>query len=437
MLGVLTYFILHLLEVSMLDLSYERILILCVFNSLVLAIPWLIYIITSDSHGQLLGVVSFVFSSLSFELLHTTWIFAFPWFNLGNSLAGCPNLIQWYEYTGVSGGSLWILLSNGLLFLLIYSIFFKSNKQIKTNLLLPAFIAAFVTPIIISNAIDFRYFGNSSSVLFLSSSDTDRNTSFDSYHEKLQITFNNIHPKIEFIVWPEGATRNNFPINFLYDSSKLSSIRADIKKNNRTWIIGTVLIDSNQIDYYNSALVLSSLNKPTYYSKNKLVPFAEFNPFPKFGGFSYSLFKNDKDALFTKQTVSKKLDNGFNISICYEVLFGEQIADDCRGNARLIFLISNEEWCSAFSDRLNKIASLRAIETRKFIVKSVNKGIPAVINPLGNIKIFSPKSILDCFQDSVIQNGYQTFYMKHGDYIGKFSVIMFVTILTFLKTKSK
>src|SRR5690606_14898222 len=39
-----------------------------------------------------------------------------PWLNLGNALAEWPMLAQWYEYTGVFGGTLWILLINYLIF---------------------------------------------------------------------------------------------------------------------------------------------------------------------------------------------------------------------------------------------------------------------------------------------------------------------------------
>src|SRR5210317_2006011 len=46
---------------------------------------------------------------MSFEYWHLNWDMSWPWLNLGNAFASFPDWIQWYEYTGTFGGSLWIL----------------------------------------------------------------------------------------------------------------------------------------------------------------------------------------------------------------------------------------------------------------------------------------------------------------------------------------
>ena len=53
---------------------------------------------------------------ISFEKFHLNWEFSWPWLNLGNVFSERINWIQWYEFTGVFGGSLWVLCSNFLLF---------------------------------------------------------------------------------------------------------------------------------------------------------------------------------------------------------------------------------------------------------------------------------------------------------------------------------
>ncbi|MFM6954739.1 MAG: apolipoprotein N-acyltransferase, partial [Sphingobacteriaceae bacterium] len=53
---------------------------------------------------------------ISYEYLHQSWDLAFPWMNLGNGFAQTHQLVQWYEYTGVYGGTLWVLLANVLVF---------------------------------------------------------------------------------------------------------------------------------------------------------------------------------------------------------------------------------------------------------------------------------------------------------------------------------
>ena len=53
---------------------------------------------------------------LGYEYFHNIWDLAWPWFNLGNALVTAPELIQWVEFTGVRGGSLWIILTNFAIF---------------------------------------------------------------------------------------------------------------------------------------------------------------------------------------------------------------------------------------------------------------------------------------------------------------------------------
>ena len=49
---------------------------------------------------------------MGYEHFHLFWDLAWPWLNLGNALATAPKLIQWFEFTGVRGGTLWIILTN-------------------------------------------------------------------------------------------------------------------------------------------------------------------------------------------------------------------------------------------------------------------------------------------------------------------------------------
>ncbi len=57
-------------------------------------------------------LLPFLFIWMGYEHFHQAWDLAWPWLNLGNALATAPKLIQWYEFTGVRGGTLWIILTN-------------------------------------------------------------------------------------------------------------------------------------------------------------------------------------------------------------------------------------------------------------------------------------------------------------------------------------
>ena len=58
-------------------------------------------------------LLPFVLMWMGYEHFHEVWDLAWPWLNLGNALATVPGIIQWYEYTGARGGTLWIILVNG------------------------------------------------------------------------------------------------------------------------------------------------------------------------------------------------------------------------------------------------------------------------------------------------------------------------------------
>src|SRR5690606_26142561 len=71
---------------------------------------------------------------MAFEKLHLGWGFSWPWLNLGNGFSEYYTWIQWYEYTGTFGGTLWVWLVNILVYKLIlkYQIQ-QSVKSLKTN----------------------------------------------------------------------------------------------------------------------------------------------------------------------------------------------------------------------------------------------------------------------------------------------------------------
>ena len=85
-------------------------------NSLLMCVPWLLFHFTKKSLGRWIGYGSLIIYWLAFEYLHHNWDLTWPWLTLGNAFATQTNWVQWYEYTGTTGGSLWVLLSNVILY---------------------------------------------------------------------------------------------------------------------------------------------------------------------------------------------------------------------------------------------------------------------------------------------------------------------------------
>ncbi|NTW34479.1 MAG: apolipoprotein N-acyltransferase, partial [Bacteroidetes bacterium] len=94
--------------------------------------------------------MAFIVFWISFEYLHLHWDLSWPWMNLGNGFANYPSLIQWYEYTGSFGGTLWVLLTNYIIFNTL-KLFIKKEKTIRYRVLYAAFCGNIILlPVIIS-----------------------------------------------------------------------------------------------------------------------------------------------------------------------------------------------------------------------------------------------------------------------------------------------
>src|SRR5262249_13480683 len=93
-----------------------------VCNSLFMALVWLFFAVVAKRLPAVIGYIFLTAFWISFEFLHYNWELTWPWLTLGNGLASKPQWIQWYEYTGVFGGSLWILGINITLFHLLKKI---------------------------------------------------------------------------------------------------------------------------------------------------------------------------------------------------------------------------------------------------------------------------------------------------------------------------
>ena len=73
--------------------------------------------------------LAFIAFWCSWEYLHLNWQINWPWLNLGNIFAASPKIVQWYEYTGAFGGTIWVLVVN----FLIYDFLSTQMTQIKQD----------------------------------------------------------------------------------------------------------------------------------------------------------------------------------------------------------------------------------------------------------------------------------------------------------------
>ena len=79
-------------------------------------IAFMLFHTVSKKGPKALAYTLLVAGWIATEYWYTVGEFSWPWLILGNGFSHETWLVQWYEYTGVFGGSLWVLLCNILFF---------------------------------------------------------------------------------------------------------------------------------------------------------------------------------------------------------------------------------------------------------------------------------------------------------------------------------
>lgn len=424
---------------------------------------------------------------MSYEYLHQYWDLKFPWMTLGNGFATTPQLIQWYEYTGVYGGSLWVLVANLLLFRLYLKVKGKRSEvkgkvseaeriglEVKSELqkvrssgtkwLSIALASWIIIPITISVVIYTNYEEdvNPSNVVVVQPNIDPYGKNFtysatEQLYKLIKLSKKEGQINTEFFIWPETALvgfteekdfRNspNFKTTTQFLDSfknatvitgaetyniyqKQETLSARYSKENKLWW-----------DSFNTAVAIERSPKLQFYHKSKLVPGVEKMPFPKLLSFLNPLFEKFGGTTggYGSQEQPSNLYSASGIgvvpAICYESIWGDWVAQSVNQGAQFIAVITNDGWWGNTSgkDQHLDYARLRAIENRRWVARSANTGISAFINQRGDVV-----QKTTWWQDAVIKqdinlNSEITFYTKHQDWIVNPFLILSILGLLYL-----
>src|SRR5690606_31688717 len=105
-------------------------------NALLMSLVFQLYHWVKSKAGNFYGIPFFPAIWMCFEKFHLNWEMTWPWFNLGNGFANFPKWIQWYEFSGTFGGTLWILLGNIIVFYFLYAYLNIKEKKYLNKLIL-------------------------------------------------------------------------------------------------------------------------------------------------------------------------------------------------------------------------------------------------------------------------------------------------------------
>ncbi len=407
---------------------------------------------------------------LAYEHLHHTWEFTWPWLTLGNNFAATSNFIQWYEFTGTSGGSLWVLLVNVLLTQLILS----GKKDVKSYL---KPLVIIVVPIFVSYLI-----------LAVRTITPDKKINvtvvqpnIDPYNEKFNTGFtsqlNKLHGQLlqaklnretELVVFPEtfiisedgfdvdeDQHKNSQEIYNVIALSKIHFPKAAILTGGNTShdfsanepLTATARKYSNADKYYdtyNTAIYIDTAQHFTFYHKSKLVPGVERMPYPGFFKYfeKYAIaLGGTSGSLATQKERTVLVDDIYKVkvapSICYESIYGDFMSEYIRKGAEVIAIITNDGWWDNTPGHKQHLsyAKLRAIESRKQIIRCANTGISCFIDEFGNISQAQPYWEFAVINDDVNLNSVKTFFVRFGDLISYISIGLTLIILVWAQVK--
>ena len=423
---------------------------------------------------------------LPYILLMTMWIawerayfdadISWPWLVLGNAFAASVKSVQWYEFTGTLGGSLWIWLSNLSIFGLLVALSdgswaFKLNWKAKAALTTGILIILFA-PFIVSHVIFNGYEEKTDPLeVVIIQPNIDPYHKFEALPQEAQnrIFLNQAAGALKerktdtaavdplLVLAPETFTNDviaNYPdsgrtvrlfqsflkdypgVNILFGASSRTYIESSSRPSDTARKIKDGWKES-----HNSALMTDATGRTELCHKNKLVVGVEMMPYPAvfrkiddmLGGVMGRCIGQDSvSVLHVRSADGTMIPVG--CAICYESVYGEYYTGYVRKGAEVMTIITNDAWWGdtpGYRQHL-RYASLRAIETRRSIARCANTGVSAFIDQRGVITETSKWWRPAVLQGCVNRNDGLTFFVRNGDIVGHVCTFVFLLLLAAL-----
>ncbi len=431
--------------------SREGMFVAILLNTFLMSTAFFFFHMFKRRMGERIGNFAFAIVWIAYEYFHHQWDLSWPWLTLGNAFAGIPWLIQWYEYTGVLGGSLWVLVINVLIARLCLK---TQQKKIALRIILAVI---FVIPVVYSQLLNFHIQKKASYHIVLIQPNFDPyKIKFDLDAEAqmkifLSMADSMVKPGTKLLILPETAVSDGIYEDRYYDSRSLYELQEyarahpglkiitgastwKVYKNHETPSVTARKYGNAWYDSYNTALFIDSTGVLGEYHKSKLVPGVEKMPYPKIfgflkdyavdlGGISGTLASQEEREVFVVE------EDGIVAApvICYESVFGEYVGGYIRNGANAIIILTNDGWWGDTPGYRQHLiyGAVRAIEYRVPVIRCTNTGISCFIDAWGNVTSQSTWWTREAIEGTIKTGSGLTFYAKCGDYIGNAAVILF------------
>jgi len=416
--------------------------------------PFMAYHYVRQRATRALAYAVLVSGWVGYEFVFLHGEITFPWLVLGNGFANSVEAVQWYEYTGALGGSVWVWICN----ITIYEAILAWKTRRARSLLAP--VAWVALPLLASLVLFYTYDEPRRPVrvqLIQPNFDPHEKfetLTFDQQLEQILRLAEQAPPQVDYLVAPETALDERIAEEGIDADRYVRQIRHLLAA--RYPLAGMVIgattsrvyhteadapwtaqhlqypDHSYWFDVYNTALAIDTARVYLYH-KSRLVAGAEMIPYLRqlpflkqlsvdLGGSSGQFGVDERRSVFRSATGVR-----VGTPICWEAVFGEYTADFVREGAQALFVISNDAWWgnTAGHRQLFAFSRLRAIETRRAIARSANTGLSGFIDQRGRVLRHTEWDTRVSLGGAVNLNDRITLYVRFGDAIGRVAVLVF------------
>ncbi|MCD5383834.1 apolipoprotein N-acyltransferase [candidate division WOR-3 bacterium] len=372
---------------------------------------------------------SLLFVSLEFVRSLTSQM-GFPWGSLGYTLVPQRYLMQIADITGIAGLSFLVICSNLLLYRLL-------SKRAIPFPLIAMFIIVIGYSLFRLDALKKldRVEALTVSIIQPNVLPEIKRTGGLIRRAEILKDVSSRAPSAQLMIWPESA------------------LPGDIMEGTRTERVVREIVDTLGIPLimgggrtapdgriFNSAfLIKPDKGVIDFYDKIYLVPFGEKLPLDEYipllrrlqfgqGGFSPG----------EELTLFRINDLKFGVLICFEAIFPRYVRKFVRDGADFLVNITEDAWFGITPGPYEhaRMASLRAVETRRTFIRCGNTGISYIATPEGEIKHRTGLFEEAIISDTIYTLPIQTFYTKYGDIFAYIMLIITLVGLWRVKLKS-
>jgi apolipoprotein N-acyltransferase len=417
-------------------------LIASVFGILTGTFAWCVRRIAQRSLALACVAAPFMWVTFEFVLAHLPEI-SFPWNLLGYPASANLALLQLTTVTGIWGLSFLVAAFNSLVAWTVLAVAPAPKTRVMTLAVSAALIVAVMAvgqPFIPRSSAN--HYARAVQPNFPESPIYPQDWFAVHAHDMDEIERLSLAPSnhsTDLLVWPEA------PAPFSFEDPQFARRASQLAiRFHHPFLAGVIEWEPTpeiaasphaQLAPYNSAILIDPQGQKVFvYDKIHLVPFGEYEPFP----LMHSVVASVSDEVGSFRKGSKysvaHLPDGYTFGtfICYEAIYPGEVRHFAAKGADLLVNISNDGWFgrSAAPEQHLRMARVRAVENRRWLLRVTNNGYTASVDPYG--RIFSPlppdvRAAVDLPYDFRTD---ETLYTRFGDWFPWLCIIVSAILLT-------